>query len=193
MLRQLADAHGLAQNVSSEEIEDAAERERAIHDKAFADPLVKAAKEYFFGIAPLIRVLRPLSLNRGDERVIDAVDTIEAIAPLVPSKVFRAISGAGEEDYDPGDLQSDENGSAKIARLVIADSRAAWKVLMELGRATADGVPALLVRRLEEIDAGLAARFPHAMAFVRPGFDTHGTADPVPVLAGAASAPDPDA
>ena len=42
---------------------------------------------------------------------------------------------------------------------------------MEVGRASADGVPAQLVRMLDEVDAGLAGRFPQAMAFVRPGFD----------------------
>jgi hypothetical protein len=42
---------------------------------------------------------------------------------------------------------------------------------MEVGRAAADGVPAALVRMLDELDAILAARFPRAMEFVRPGFD----------------------
>jgi hypothetical protein len=45
-------------------------------------------------------------------------------------------------------------------------------VLLDRGQATADGVPARLVALLEEIDGGLAARFPRAMAFIRPGFDT---------------------
>jgi hypothetical protein len=92
--------------------------------------------------------------------------------------VYRAVSQVHERDFDPVDRQSDANGSAKIARLLIADSRAAWRVLMELGRATADGVPAQLVARLDEIDAGLARRFPHAMAFVRPGFDQIDAAAP---------------
>jgi hypothetical protein len=43
---------------------------------------------------------------------------------------------------------------------------------MEVGRATADGVPAQLVRALETLDRDLAARFPDAMSFVRPGFDS---------------------
>jgi hypothetical protein len=42
---------------------------------------------------------------------------------------------------------------------------------MEVGRATADGVPARLVQVLTDLDNGLAARFPDAMAFVRPGLD----------------------
>jgi hypothetical protein len=193
MLRQLADAYGLARDVSREELEEAAHREQAIHDKAIAHPLVESAKQYFFTTMPIVRALRPLSLERGDEGVIEAVDTIEAVAPLVASKVFRAISSLEDEDYDPDDVQSDENGSAKIARIVIADSRAAWQVLMQLGRATADGVPAQLVRQLDEIDAGLAACFPHAMEFVRPGFDTVDADPPTALLTASAGAGDLDA
>jgi hypothetical protein len=43
---------------------------------------------------------------------------------------------------------------------------------MEPGQATADGVPARLAQLLDELDAALKARFPRAMDFVRPGFDT---------------------
>ena len=43
---------------------------------------------------------------------------------------------------------------------------------MEAGRAAADGVPARLVAELQAIDAAVLQRFPNAMAFVRPGFDT---------------------
>jgi hypothetical protein len=64
---------------------------------------------------------------------------------------------------------------------------------MELGRATADGVPAHLVRRLDEIDAGLAARFPQAMAFVRPGFDTDDPGRATAALAAAVGVGDPHA
>jgi len=53
-------------------------------------------------------------------------------------------------------------------------SRRAWTVLMEAGRATADGVPAQAVRILEELDAAVRARFPLVMALVRPGFDEGG-------------------
>ena len=123
-------------------------------------------------------------------RDVEAVDTIEAVAALVPSKVFRAISSLQEDDHDPGDVQSDENGSAKIARIVIADSRAAWQVLMQLGRATADGVPAQLVRQLDEIDAGLTACFPRAMEFVRPGFDSGNVDAPMATLAATVGAGD---
>ena len=42
---------------------------------------------------------------------------------------------------------------------------------MEVGRATADGVPAQAVRMLEALEADVRERFPRVMDFVRPGFD----------------------
>jgi hypothetical protein len=116
-------------------------------------------------------VLQPIVAAREDRAAIDAVDTIAWFSFTISAKVFRAISGSNEPDFDPEDRQSDPNGSAKIARLFIDESRRAWRVLMQAGRAPANGVPAQLVALLDHLDAGLAARFPQAMAFTRPGFD----------------------
>jgi len=54
-------------------------------------------------------------------------------------------------------------------RLLIAESREAWHVLMYAG--CGDGVPARMIERLESLDTGMAKAFPGAMAFVRPGLD----------------------
>ena len=100
-------------------------------------------------------------------------------ATLISSKTYRAVLSAMElDDQKPvGGVELEEadwtdvRGSAKCARLFIASSIRAWRVLMEVGRATADGVPARLVQVLTDLDDGLAARFPDAMRFVRPGLD----------------------
>ena len=42
---------------------------------------------------------------------------------------------------------------------------------MQVGRATADGVPIKMIERLDRLDRDLAIRFPRAMEFTRPGFD----------------------
>jgi hypothetical protein len=76
------------------------------------------------------------------------------------------------EGWEPAEeVQTDFNGSAKMALLGIAESRRAWGVLMEAGKATANGVPAQAVAMLDALDAAVRSRFPNAMAFVRPGFD----------------------
>jgi hypothetical protein len=90
---------------------------------------------------------------------------------MISSKLYRAICGQAEGWEGPDEVQTDFNGSAKIALIGIGESRRAWAVLMEAGRATADGVPAQAVRILEELDAAVRDRFPRVMAFVRPGFD----------------------
>ena len=90
---------------------------------------------------------------------------------MVSSKVWRAICGQAEGWEGRDEVQTDFNGSAKIALIGIAESLRAWRVLMEAGRAAADGVPARAVKMLEALDADIRDRFPRVMAFVRPGFD----------------------
>ena len=60
----------------------------------------------------------------------------------------------------------------KVALLLIEESRQAWRVLMQPGRAVADGLPARFVSMLDALEAGLMQRFPRAFEFIRPGFDT---------------------
>jgi hypothetical protein len=147
-----------------------------VSQRSESDPLVVLARRYSMTAAPIARVLERIVAAREDLLAIDAVDTIGWFSFTISAKVFRAVSGANEPDFDPGDQQSDPNGSAKIARLFIDESRRAWRVLMQVGRAAADGVPAHLVAQLDQLDAGLAARFPRAMHFIRPGFDEETTA-----------------
>jgi hypothetical protein len=168
-----------------EEAEVALREHAQAETHALNDALVRAAREYGMTAWHVIRALGPIVRARGDARLTDAVESIGAWCLTVASKTYRAIHGIrgedGDPDADPSDPQTDANGSAKVARVLIAQSLEAWNVLMEVGRATADGVPAGLVRKLGELDAGLAARFPDAMQFVRPGFDE-------PVSAGAGEA-----
>ena len=70
------------------------------------------------------------------------------------------------------DAQTDANGSAKVALLLIEESRQAWRALMQPGVAAADGAPPRFVALLDGLEAELHRRFPRAFEFVRPGFDT---------------------
>ncbi len=141
-------------------------------EDAESDPLVVAAREYALTAWRVTEALSVIVGEDGDPIVRQALETITELAASVASKTFRAVSGVSIRPSERMNTQSDSNGSAKIARIVVGQSREAWRVLMEAGRATADGVPAAMLRTLDEIDAGLAARFPWASSFVRPGFDT---------------------
>ena len=124
----------------------------------------------------MLRALRPILSERGNAAAaglaLDAADRLEETCITVASKIFRAVSSSLDADYDPADTQSDANGSAKVALLLIEESRQAWRVLMQPGRAAADGVPARQVTILDGLETELLRRFPRALEFVRPGFDT---------------------
>ncbi len=172
MLRIAADRLGVDLTTDESEIAEQIEKDDADHDRAVRDPLVVKSKDYSTTVWPIARALRPILEARGDAAVLAALDTIDWLCLSVSSKTFRAVSGRDHDWDDPDDLQSDANGSAKVARLMIDESRRAWRVLMDAGRAAADGVPARLVQMLDDLDMDIAARFPRAMDFIRPGFDT---------------------
>jgi hypothetical protein len=135
------------------------------------DPLAVRAREYGHLAWRIGRAIAPLAAARGDAPLIDAVETIEWFSSMISSKVYRAICGQAEGWEGREEVQTDFNGSAKIALVGIDESRRAWAVLMEVGRATADGVPAQAIRILAELEAAVRVRFPRVMEFVRPGFD----------------------
>jgi hypothetical protein len=120
---------------------------------------------------PLQQLLPP-----GSDVARAAIDTVLHLAALIPAKVFRALTGleagaSSEDDWDAARLD-DANGSAKVVRLAIAESREAWAALCEVPAIA--GVPESMQNRLCEMDAELARLFPGAPAFVRPGFDDGG-------------------
>ena len=136
------------------------------------DPVVSKGAEYAQACWPAVQTLRPLLSARGDAAAVDAAERLEEMCATIASKVFRAISGTFNVGTDPNDVQSDANGSAKVALLLIEESRQAWRELMKPGRAIADGLPARFVGMLDALEAGILKRFPRAFEFIRPGFDT---------------------
>lgn len=135
------------------------------------DPLAARAREYGQLAWRIGRAIAPIAAARDDAPLVEAVETIEWFSSMISSKLYRAICGQTEGWERRDEAQTDFNGSAKVALIGIGESRRAWAVLMEVGRATANGVPARAVRILEELDAEVRARFPRVMEFVRHGFD----------------------
>jgi hypothetical protein len=151
------------------------------HSLALAHPLRREAHDYAELTRGVLRGLEPILEARGDEDSLLAVETLARHANLIGPKIFRAVLGLvpGDPAFPStvGDLNgpdvphSDANGSAKVVRLLIAESRVAWGALMREGHARANGVPAAMVARLDDFDRQVASAFPRAMEFVRPGFD----------------------
>jgi hypothetical protein len=140
-------------------------------DRHRQDPLAVRAREYGRLAWRIGRAIAPIAAARDDAPLTEAVETIEWFSSMISAKLYRAVCGQAEGWEDAGDAQTDFNGSAKIALIGIGESRQAWAVLMEVGRATADGVPAQAVRMLDELDRTVRERFPRVMEFIRPGFD----------------------
>jgi hypothetical protein len=142
--------------------------------KADADVLQQMARRYSSEAYHIVEPLSNLSrFHAWAPAVAAAIDTIGWYSGLIPAKIGRALHGAANEgqwvDDDP--VQNDWNGSAKVARLAIAESIAAWRTLFEAGDTPVDASIRETADLLAQIDRDLAARFPLAMEFVRPGFD----------------------
>lgn len=138
------------------------------------DDTVLAAREYGQLAHSLAYTLGSDSRILADPVLSTAVETIAWHALLIAAKTHRAVSGlatAADDDWDEDEVQNDGNGSAKLCRLVLAESRDAWESFMHAEHAVADGVPAAMIKRLDDLDAQLARKFPQAMQFIRPGFD----------------------
>ena len=169
MLAEVARRDGVDLNALAEDAKESAEDDDL--ERLRQDPLAVCAREYGHLAWRIGRAIAPIAAAREDGPLVDAIATIEWFSSMISAKLYRAICGQAEGWEGPGEVQTDFNGSAKIALVGIGESRRAWAVLMEAGRATANGVPAQAVRILEELDAAVRDRFPRAMAFVRPGFD----------------------
>jgi hypothetical protein len=134
------------------------------------EPAVLAAMEYATDVWNVLKLVE----DRSDlsPAVTEAIDDISWCCTMIAAKVRRAYSAhdyLDEDDVDP--VQNDVSGSAKISRIMIERSSIAWDVVVRAGDVLDSALVLHLVAVLQQIDAELAARFPHAMAFVRPGFD----------------------
>ncbi|MEZ5317521.1 MAG: hypothetical protein R2752_08995 [Vicinamibacterales bacterium] len=171
LVRRGAERLGVTLSMDSRDHRVLMARLDAHRARARADPLVELATRLLMTTLPIVRTLGPVVRARGDARAVDALEVLGRMTHLLAGKTYRAVSSALRAAGEIPELAEDANGTAKVARLAAAEARDAWRVLMEAGRAAADGVPAQMVRLLDELDRRLAARFPAAMAFVRPGFD----------------------
>src|SRR5205823_9439293 len=103
----------------------------------YDDPIVAQSRAYTHLVWRIVKALAPVVVARGDPLVIDAVETIEWFSMLISSKIFRAVAGRAEMPPNEDDEgQPDYDGSAKVALIGIVESRDAWRVLMEEGKAT---------------------------------------------------------
>jgi hypothetical protein len=163
-----------------------AELERAA-EAVRGDPLQRLATAYTHATLHVVDAMAAARAIRAwPSEVRAALDTIAWHAGMVSAKVHRALHGYAEREWlhDEDPVQNDWNGSAKLARLIVAESTRAWEVMLREGEAPADSPLVELLSLLAQIDKGLADRFPRAMDFVRPGFDAPAVTRVLPVKKG---------
>lgn len=100
----------------------------------------------------------------------DALDVIRWYQYFISAKIHRAITSLDPPPASGEMLQSDSNGSAKIAIIAIERSLGAWEVLRqqlpEKNKAILH-----LHRQLQHLRSEMNRLFPDWAAFHRPGFD----------------------
>ena len=112
------------------------------------------------------------SAPASDPGVREAVEVIGWDSHLIHVTIMRALSGRDEypngAPFEKSAVQSDWNGSAKVALLSIERSHAAWRTIAAL---MADEPARVLGDQLAQLRVDLLKEFPQAMKFRRPGFD----------------------
>jgi hypothetical protein len=85
---------------------------------------------------------------------------------------MRALAGRDEDPtgdlFEQGPVQSDWNGSGKVALICIERSERAWRTV---AAATTDEAAGVLADSLARLGEAMRREFPRAMEFHRPGFD----------------------
>ncbi len=108
----------------------------------------------------------------ADPALREAVEVASWDHHLIHVKIMRALDGRDEyprgSPFDKSAVQSDWNGSAKVALMSIERSERAWRLV---ARAIGDEPAGVLADSLARLRGAMHAEFPRAMAFRRPGFD----------------------
>jgi hypothetical protein len=109
-------------------------------------------------------------VKQNKDLVLNSIEVIMWYSFFIAAKLHRATYN----DYDKFielPVDSDENGSAKIALIAINRSISAWSIVRSAYK-TDQNTTAGFMGRLIAIRRVVEQAFPHAQEFVRPGFDT---------------------
>ena len=139
----------------------------AVHD------WIKNKPALFEPEALMSRVLvQPEDPDKFMAKTKDAIETVNWFGFFISVKSQRAISGKQEDDYEEAEdmLQSDFNGSAKIALIAVGRSIEAWEFLLKAFPEMEADIIGYLAQ-LQKISRYLLIEFPDAQKFIRPGFD----------------------
>jgi len=109
-------------------------------------------------------------LQQNKDMVLNSIEVIMWYSFFIAAKLHRALRHESD-GYLELPVDSDENGSAKIALIAINRSISAWSIVRSAYK-TDQNTTAGFMGRLIAIRRVADQAFPRAQEFVRPGFDT---------------------
>jgi hypothetical protein len=198
MIETMAAEHGI--DLGAVDVEQAREEGSRRRERTKKDPLAQSAQHYvglvnewFDNVYTEAEASSDADPNVGDLPIVDfdaadrALGIQDAIAVVrwyqfqIAVKIMRGLlrdddfdddeNGVGEaEDQSESNMQSDSDGSAKVALIGIERSIGAWARLRELLPDKADSILPIMLH-LEQLLRATELVFPKAQSFVRPGFD----------------------
>ena len=132
------------------------------HREAFLEREAELNKQLQLGI----------DVRQEGLQLADAIEVVQWYCTMASAKTHRALRAYDDKDewYWDSPLQSDANGTAKVALLCIERSLGAWEGIRRLLPEKADEIIDMLVL-LSQIRRGLQEYFPDSDKFIRPGFD----------------------
>jgi hypothetical protein len=146
--------------------------ERTLHDDSgavdsteedvSATEAIEVIRWYQFFIAA--KLMRAIG---GSDRAVQTEESANA------EEIFADEAPYEDEEYDAEAayvVQSDADGSAKVALIAINRSDSAWRVLHRSLPEKSDSIMPMLAT-LERLRLSTEATFPNAYDFMRPGFD----------------------
>jgi hypothetical protein len=169
LLERMADA-GFGEEPSQKELDQIGREMEERETRVRQHPLADASKDYGIASDRWLDVHRE-SGEQADAAVREAIDIIGWDSHLIHVKIMRALNGRDEDptgSISDGPLQSDWNGSAKVALLSLERSERAWQVV---ARALGNDGAAVLAEHAGRLRKQMMTEFPRAMDFRRPGFD----------------------
>jgi hypothetical protein len=154
---------------------DAADHALAVVAKHYAHEVnrwFEQQKQLLYDKEKEIKSGAELGVSGVYEEIASLTNVVEIIRwhqHLILVKLLRAIQGRLETHPDAS-APNDADGSAKVALISMDQSIGAWMRLREHFPDHTDDILSLLVE-LDRLRRRVAAEFPQARSFVRPGFD----------------------
>lgn len=143
------------------EMRELEEQARVRERRAKAEPALKFARAYTLAAEIALSELGSLEHS--------SLDVLRHYQFFTEAKVYRAMHGLHDDDFDPLDMESDAYGTAKVALVAIDEMMTAWVSLGGVSGATTEIHEA--IELLGQTRAALELALPRAREFVRPGFD----------------------